>query len=191
MQADQKDKRPWRVIRSEPGPELRIFRSRYDWMENPRNKKIFQAVILEAPEWVNVVGLTAQNRIVAVSQFRFGIRRQSLEIPAGLVDPGETPLQAAQRELGEETGYTAREWRSLGWSFANPAFLNNRAHHFLALDAQRTKSPNLEDGEDIVCSELTLDEVRHAVQNETMRNAMTLLALSKVFDMRVAPVEAG
>ena len=181
---DERD-RSWPVIRSEPGPDMRIFKTRFDWIENPRNKKTLQAVILEAPDWVNVVAITPERRILAVSQFRFGIRRLSLEIPAGLVDPGETPLQAAKRELEEETGYTAREWKPLGWSYANPAFLNNRAHHYLALDARRTLAPHLEDGEDLECCELTLDEVREAFQTEKMRNAMTLLALSKVFDMRV------
>jgi ADP-ribose pyrophosphatase len=176
--------RAWRIVRSEPGPELRIFKSRFDWVENPRNKKIMQAVILETPEWVNVVALTPERRIVAVRQFRFGIRRQSLEIPAGLVDAGETPLQAAKRELAEETGYTARRWKPLGWSFANPAFLDNRAHHYLALDARKAHPPRLEDGEDLDCFELTLAEIREAVRTERMRNAMTLLALSKVFDMR-------
>jgi ADP-ribose pyrophosphatase len=185
MHADPENERVWKVIRSEPGPDLRIFQSRFDWIENPRNNKVLQAVILQARDWVNVVALTPEEKIVAVSQFRFGIRRQSLEIPAGLVDPGETPLEAARRELAEETGYAAGEWKSLGWSYANPAFLNNRAHHFLALNARPTQPPQLEDGEDIVCAELTLDEVRRAIQSETMRNAMTLLGLSKVFDMRV------
>ncbi len=185
MPADPETERAWRVMKSEPGPDLRIFKSRYDWIENPRNKKVLQAFILQASDWVNVVALTPEEKIVTVSQFRFGVRRLSLEIPAGLVDPGEVPLEAAQRELAEETGYTAAEWKSLGWSFANPAFLNNRAHHFLATNVRRTQPPQLEDGEDITSAELTLDEVRRAIQAGTMRNAMTLLALSKVFDMRV------
>ncbi len=185
MSSNPLEERPWRIVRSEPGPDLRIFQSRYDWIENPRNKEVLQAVVLEARDWVNVVALTPEEKIVAVSQFRFGIRRQSLEIPAGLVDPGETPLVAVKRELAEETGYTAGEWKSLGWSYANPAFLNNRAHHYLAVDAVCTQSPQLEDGEDLVSTELTLEEAKRAILAGTMRNAMTLLALSKVFDMRV------
>ena len=124
MPSEPKEERPWRIVRSESGPDLRIFSSRFEWIENPRNRKVLQAVILEARDWVNVVALTPEKKIIAVSQFRFGIRRQSLEIPAGLVDQGETPLQAAQRELGEETGYTASHWKFLGWSYTNPAFLN-------------------------------------------------------------------
>jgi ADP-ribose pyrophosphatase len=185
MPAEPMEDRDWKLIKSEPGPDLRIFQSRFDWLENPRNKKVLQAVVLRARDWVNVVALTPEEKIVAVSQFRFGIRCLSLEVPAGLVDPGETPLEAAERELAEETGYTAEEWIPLGWSYANPAFLDNRAHHFLARNVRRTQAPQLEDGEDILSSELALDEVRRAIQTGTMRNAMTLLALSKVFDMRV------
>jgi ADP-ribose pyrophosphatase len=179
------EEREWRLIKSEPGPDLRIFQSRFDWLENPRNKKVLQAVILEARDWVNVVALTPEEKIVAVSQFRFGIRRLSLEVPAGLVDPGESPLEAAERELAEETGYAAGEWIPLGWSYANPAFLDNRAHHFLARSATPAKTPQPEDGEDILCATLTLAEVRRAIQDGRMRNAMSLLALSKVFDLRV------
>ncbi len=191
MTANPETERAWRVVNSEPGPDLRIFKSRFDWIENPRNKKVLQALVLQASDWVNVVAITPEEKIVTVSQFRFGIRRLSLEIPAGLVDPGETPLAAARRELAEETGYTTAEWKSLGWSFANPAFLDNRAHHFLAVSVRRTQSPHLEDGEDIVCAELTIDEARAAIRAGTMRNAMTLLALSKVFDMRVGQMDGG
>jgi 8-oxo-dGTP pyrophosphatase MutT (NUDIX family) len=185
MDAEREEDRAWKVVRSEPGPELILFKTRFDWLTNPRNQKIMRAVILEARDWVNVVALTPQKRIVMVSQFRFGVRKLSLEIPAGLVDPGETPLQAAMRELDEETGYTAGEWKSLGWSFPNPAFLNNPMHNFLALDAQRTRSPHPDDGEDLETSELTFDEIKHAIQTDSMRNSNTLLALARVFDLRV------
>jgi ADP-ribose pyrophosphatase len=182
--SEQGEGREWIRLRTKRGPDLRIFDSRYDWLKNPRNGKVLQALVLEAPDWVNMVALTEEGRIVAVRQFRFGVRAFSLEIPAGLVDPGETPLQAARRELEEETGYTTGEWVSMGWSYANPAFLTNRVHHFLARNARRTGEPHPEEGEDLACAELTFDEVRRAVRDGSMRNAMTLLGLSKVFDMR-------
>jgi 8-oxo-dGTP pyrophosphatase MutT (NUDIX family) len=184
MKSEQAENRAWKIVRSEPGPELILFKTHFDWLENPRNDKVLRAVILEARDWVNVIALTPAERIVTVSQFRFGIREVSLEIPAGLVDPGESPLQAAQRELEEETGYTAREWKSLGWSFPNPAFLTNRVHNFLARNAERAVSPRPEDGEDLVTAELSLEEIRRAMQTGRMRNSNTLLALARVFDLR-------
>jgi len=184
MMEKQEGNRSWQIVRSEPGPELILFKLHFDWLANPRNQKLLRAVVLEARDWVNIIAVTPQERIVVVNQFRFGVRQLSLEIPAGLVDPGETPLQAAQRELEEETGYTAREWKSLGWSYPNPAFMNNRQHSFLALGAERTGSPHLEDGEDLETSEMTPAEIRQALQTDRMRNANTLLALSRVFDLR-------
>lgn len=174
----------WKKTRTEPGPDLTIFKTRFDWLINPRNGKELKAVVLEAADWVNVIALTPEQRLIVVSQYRFGIGNISLEIPAGLVDPGETPRQAAARELEEETGYLAREWRPLGWCYGNPAFLNNRAFTFLALDVKKVHEQQLEDCEHIVVEEITLAEVKEAIDEERMRNAMTLLALSKVFDMR-------
>ncbi len=191
MKSDQAENRFWKIVGSEPGPELILFKTRFDRLENPRNGKILRAVVLEARDWVNVIALTPRERIVTVRQFRFGIRQLSLEIPAGLVDPGETPLQAAMRELAEETGYTAREWKPLGWSFANPAFLNNRVHNFLARNAERTASPHPEDGEDLEVAELTLAEIQQAMQDDRMRNANTLLALARVFDLREESIDTG
>jgi ADP-ribose pyrophosphatase len=176
---------PWKRIRSEPGPDLILFKSRFDWIVNPRNGKEFKTVVLEAGDWANIVALTPEKRLVVVTQYRFGIGRISLEIPAGLVDPGEPPLQTAKRELEEETGYTAGAWKALGWTYGNPAFLNNRAHTFLALDARKTRKPRPEAGEDLAVGEITLDGVRQAIAEERMRNPMTILALSRVFDLRV------
>jgi 8-oxo-dGTP pyrophosphatase MutT (NUDIX family) len=191
MNNGREENRSWKIVRTEPGPELILFKTHFDWLENPRNQKIMRAVILEARDWVNVIALTPRERIVTVSQFRFGIRRLSTEIPAGLVDPGETPLQAAQRELEEETGYTAREWESLGWSFPNPAFMNNREHSFLARNAERTGLPHPEDGEDLETAELTLDEIRRVMQTDRMRNSNSLLALARVFDLRAEKINIG
>jgi ADP-ribose pyrophosphatase len=175
----------WKLVRTEPGPDLVIFKSRFDWVVNPRNGTTLKAIVLETRDWVNVVARTADDKLVVVSQYRFGNGRMSLEVPAGLVDPGETPLQAAQRELKEETGYVAREWQPLGWSYANPAFLNNRAHTFLAGGLERIGDPSPEESEDLAVAELTLAEIRQAIREERMRNTMTLLALSRVFDMRM------
>jgi ADP-ribose pyrophosphatase len=191
MTSEHDERRSWKVIRSEPGPELILFNARFDWVENPRNQKVLRAVVLEAGDWVNVIALTPRERIVTVSQFRLGIRGLSLEIPAGLVDPGETPLQTAQRELEEETGYTAREWTPLGWAYANPAFLTNRVHTYLARDAERTGSPHMEASEDLETAELTLEEIRQAIQTGRMRNSNSLLALARVYDLRTVKMDIG
>jgi 8-oxo-dGTP pyrophosphatase MutT (NUDIX family) len=174
----------WTIDRSEPGPDLILFKARFDWAKNPRNGRQSKVVILETNDWVNVVAITPQKKIVTVRQFRFGIRKTTTEIPAGLVETGEPHEQAARRELREETGYTTDKWHYLGWVEANPAFLNNHCHFWLALDVHLTHPPDLDDGEYLTISELSPEELYNEIQTGHTRNAFTLLALSRVFDLR-------
>jgi 8-oxo-dGTP pyrophosphatase MutT (NUDIX family) len=143
-----------------------------------------KAVILECADWVNIVALTPEKKLVTVQQFRFGVGKNTVEIPAGIINAGETPEQAAIRELKEETGYTTKNWKYLGWVETNPAFLNNLCHHWLALDVVKTSAPELDEGEEISVAELALEEVHREIEQGRMRNALTVLALSRVFDLR-------
>lgn len=181
---DSNLERSWEVLRSESGPNLILFQARYDWVRNPRNARSMKAVVLECADWVNIVAITPERKVVTVQQFRFGVGKTTVEIPAGIMNPGETPGQAAIRELKEETGYTATNWKYLGWVETNAAFLNNLCHHWLALDALKTSLPELDEGEGISVTELSLKEVRREIEEGRMRNALTVLALSRVFDLR-------
>ena len=174
----------WELLRSETGPSLILFQARFDWVRNPRSGKSMKAIILEASDSVNVVALTAGGKIVVVRQYRFGVGQITVEIPAGLVEPGETPEQAVRRELEEETGYTSANWKYLGSVQTNPAFLNNHCHQWLAVDAVKTRPTQLDEHEEIDVGELSLDQVKQEIKAGRMRNALTLLCLSQVFDMR-------
>lgn len=181
---DTKVEKPWEVDRSEQGPNLVLFQARYDWVKNPRNLKSMKAVVLESADWVNIVAITSEKKVVVVRQYRFGVGKTTTEIPAGIIDAGETPEQAAIRELKEETGYTTASWKDLGWVETNPAFLNNHCHLWLALDVVKTHSPELDEGEEISVTELSLEEVYCEIEQGRMRNSLTLLTLTRVFDMR-------
>ena len=181
---DAEIEKSWEVIRSEQGPNLVLFQARYDWVKNPRNSKSMKAVILESADWVNIVAVTPEKKVVVVKQFRFGVAKTTIEIPAGIISGEETPQQAAVRELKEETGYSTTSWKYLGWVETNPAFLNNLCHSWLALEVVKTDSPQLDEGEEISVSELSLEEVRGQIEQGHMRNSLTVLALSRVFDLR-------
>ncbi len=174
---------PWKRIKTEPGPNLKIFQVWFDWLQNPRNSTVLKAIRLEAPDWVNVVALTPEGKAVVVRQYRFGNKKVTTEIPAGLVEKGESSQAAAARELKEETGYTTSEWEYLKYVYPNPAFLNNKCHLWLAKNVKKTHEPQLDEGENILSEVMSLEELCQEIANGSLRHSLALVALSHVFDL--------
>ena len=180
----------WPTKGSEPGDHLRLFRIRHDRLINPRTQGERRVVVLETPDWVNVAAITPGRELVLVRQHRFGLGQPTVEIPGGMVDPGEDPLEAARRELREETGYTAPTWKSLGSVDPNPAFHDNCCHHYLALGASLTEAQSLDAGEDIACFTRPLDIVRQMLLQGEIRHSLVITALSRLLDLRTDSLEA-
>lgn len=164
--------------------DLKLFKARWDDYTHPNLKDIFQAVVLDAPETTNVIALTKDKEIVMTSQYRFGSESKSLEIPGGIVESGESLLQAAQRELLEETGYTSPEWTYLGYIYSNPVMMNNRCHHFLATAAQKTHSMQLDSTEDISIILIDLERMKQEVF-DLVGHPHTLSALMRVMEFKL------
>lgn len=132
--------------------------------------------ILDAPDWVNVIALTEDEHVVLIEQFRHGTRQMTWEIPGGAVDPGESPRDAAARELLEETGYTADEFILLGTVRPNPAFLTNVCHTFLGRCARRTHRPSPDPGEEIRTWEAPLKEIPRFIAEGRIDHALVIAA---------------
>lgn len=179
--------RAWKLFGSEKPAHMLLFQPRWDLMENPRTGERMQRLVLETRDWVNVVAQTADERFVFVRQYRFGTRHITTEIPGGVIDGDEAPRDAAARELREETGYTSTDWTSLGAVEPNPAFHDNRCHHFLARDVVRTHEQELDAGEDIQIVTLTRDEVVAGIRSGEINHALVLTALCRLLDLRHEP----
>ena len=104
---------------------------------SPATDKEHHFYVMETADWVNVVPVTENNEIVCIRQFRHGNEEITIEIPGGMVDPGEDPMVAAARECLEETGFQTDELISLGVLSPNPALFGNKLHTYLAPGAVR------------------------------------------------------
>lgn len=182
---DRNDTPPdWPHLGSREGPNLHIFRVRHDRLRNPRTNRDLDRLVLETPDWVNVVAYTRERRLVLVRQYRFGVGAVTTEVPGGVIDRGEGHHAAAIRELREETGYTAPRWTYLGSVQANPAFQTNRCHHWLAEDAEATHAPEPDPGEDLRVLTATEDEARALVCSGEIAHSLVVSALCRVLDLR-------
>lgn len=142
--------RPWLTVRQQ-----RVITS--------SGAALDQFHLIESPDWVAVLACTADGDVLVVDQYRHGASRVSRELPAGVVDAGESPLEAAKRELREETGYEAARWEPLTTVLVEPSRNRNQAHFFFASEARRVDSPRVEDCEHIRHSLLGTRELLAAV----------------------------
>lgn len=132
---------------------------------------------IDSADWVNVVPLTARGEVVMVRQYRHGLRDVTLEIPGGMVDPGEEPKVAAGRELFEETGYRAAEVVAIGATSPNPALFGNRVHTYLATGLERMGEPTNPGNEETVVELVTESELRRIVRSGGVDHALVIAAL--------------
>ncbi|MBR3565174.1 MAG: NUDIX hydrolase [Paludibacteraceae bacterium] len=174
------ENRPWKVLKSEyiaqNGQWLNL---RQELVELPNGQQIPTWYIYDFPDWINVIAITKDGHFVMESQYRHGIRQTHYELCAGVVEDGEEPLHAAQRELLEETGYTGGEWTYFMKLSPNPTNHSNYSHTFLAIGVEKTDNAHLEKTEDIDTHLLTRDEVMQLLQEGEIIQALHAAPLWK------------
>ena len=176
------ENRKWKVIKSENilklGPWLSV---RQECVELPNGTQIPTWFVFEFPDWINVIAITKDGKMVMIDQYRHALGETHYEIVAGVVDEGETPLEAAKRELLEETGFGGGEWSAFMQLSPNPTNHNNMSYTFLATGVEQVTTQHEESTEDIRVHIMTKEEVYDLLQQGEIVQALHAAPLWKYF----------
>jgi 8-oxo-dGTP pyrophosphatase MutT (NUDIX family) len=161
--------REWQVVESEIVIETPHLRLRRDEIELPNGTRIGNYYVRESRGFTVVFALTPDERVVLVRQYKHGVGQRVLELPAGAIDPGETPAACAARELAEETGYVAgAELEHLGAFIFDPTSSTTRYHLYLARHARPLVATSFDQTEDIEVELASPGELRRYVRDGTI-----------------------
>jgi 8-oxo-dGTP pyrophosphatase MutT (NUDIX family) len=169
--------RRWTPLETEFLQDCDVFRVSRTAARSPRTGRRHVFHRIDSVDWVNIVALTHRDEIVMVRQFRHGLGEVTLEIPGGMVDPGESPEEAAVRELLEETGYRVDEVLPIGSVSPNPALFGNRVYSYLGRGAVSVAEVRNDGTEETVVELVHCDALRGLVRTGAVDHALVLAAL--------------
>jgi ADP-ribose pyrophosphatase len=170
---------PWKrraahLVLSAP-PWVTVYREQ---VELPSGRMLDDFYRIVLPDFAAVVALTTDKQLVMVRGYKHGIGKVVLSVPAGLVEAGESPLQAAQRELLEETGYTAPDWRGLGSFVVDGNRHCGMMHLFVAQPARWTQPPHTDDSEELEIDLMAPATVVRAIREGEIPHLATASAVA-------------
>lgn len=171
----------WRTISSKYLFNRPWLTARLDVVELPDGRINNEYYVLEYPDWVNVIAITEDGHFVMERQYRHALGINSYELPCGVMEKGETPLEAAQRELKEETGYGGGTWEEIMTVGPNPGSMSNLSHSFLARGVAKITSQKLDSTEDLTVHLLSQDQVLDLMINDQIKQALQVAPLWKYF----------
>lgn len=169
----------WKLLRSEYLLKTRWLTVRKDHIKMPSGVEIDDYYVLEYPDWINVIAITKDGRFVIERQYRHGTQSIDFELCAGTIEQGEQPINAAKRELLEETGYGGGDWQLFCESSPNPAAMTTANYTFLAEGVEYTGGRHLEKTEDIEVQLMSFEEIKQLVMNGGIRQGQMLAPLWK------------
>lgn len=167
----------WEELGSDKIADCRIFDILSKRFRHPERKTEGDFYVIRSRDWVNILPITPNYEMILVNQYRFGVKRTSWEIPGGVMDPGEDPLEAGMRELREETGYTSSKARHLGAVRPNPAIQSNTCHVVLAERCQLTQPTAWDEHEQIVTKVVPIEAVYDMAAKGEIFHSLVLSAL--------------
>lgn len=177
------DSKRWKTLRSEYLIKRPWLTARRDAVQLPNGVVNDEFYVLEYPDWVNVIAITGEGKFVFVRQYRYALDLDSIELCAGVAEPGEAPIESAKRELLEETGYGGGEWKEFMVIGQNPSTCSNWTHCFIATGVERMGNQQLDRTEDIDVVLLSREEVLSMLRNDELKQALMLAPLWRYFAM--------
>ncbi len=168
----------WQVLGSRPVGDYRIFTIRSDRRVSPRTQQEHDFYIIDCVNWVNVVAVTTDQQLVMIEQYRHGSNTVELEIPGGMIDPGDADASAAGvRELREETGYEGENARIIGQVFPNPAIMSNTCYTVLVENCRCVCATSLDHGEDLITRLVPVSDIPALVASGHIRHSLVVVGL--------------
>ena len=150
---------------------------RIDKCEMPSGHIVEDYYVLEYGVWVNAVAITEDNKVLLIHQYRHAVEKVVLEIPGGVVDEGEENVEALRRELLEETGYQFDDFEPICTLYPNPSTSDNMVYSYLARGGKKVQEQSLDDQEEIIVEEYTIEEVKQMLLDNKIVQAMHCSAL--------------
>jgi ADP-ribose pyrophosphatase len=170
--------KPWEQLSSRKVGDFRVFSIRSDLKISPRTGREHDFFVIESVNWVNVIALTTDGKIVMIDQYRHGSNTVELEIPGGMMDAEDaSPLEAGLRELREETGYEGPQAEIIGQIYANPAIMNNICYTVLVRQCELKHAIELDHGEDLAVQLVDLEQIPDLIRAGKVGHSLVVVAL--------------
>jgi 8-oxo-dGTP pyrophosphatase MutT (NUDIX family) len=167
----------WQTLEDRFVQNLKIFNVRFKKRINPSTGVASEFVTLDSPNWVNIIAITGERKIVMVEQYRHGTDSITYELPGGMVEIDENYANAAMRECIEETGYVGEGTPlKIGEVQPNPAFMNNICTTFLWENCSLKHSQNLDSNELINVKEFSVEDIKSMIDKGEIKHAIILNA---------------
>lgn len=171
----------WKVLKSTYSFKCPWLQIRKDHVLLPSGIEIPDFYVEELPNWVNVIAITKDGKFLVEEQYRHGIGQICFELCAGIVEKGESPIEAAKRELLEETGYLSDEWQAFGCYAPNTSGCNNYCYTYIATNLEKVTEPKLDETEEIRLHFFKEDEIKEMMLDGRISEAVMLAPLWRYF----------
>ena len=160
----------------------RAVRLRVDTVKTPSGRETTREIV-EHDDCVAIIAIDADDKVLLVKQFRKPVERELLEIPAGGIDPGESPEDAVSRELREETGYLPRKLESLGGFYSAPGYATEYLYLYLATELTPSRL-FAEDTEGISVVQVSLSQIPELIASGSICDAKSIAGLLAYLEYR-------